>query len=153
IPMTGPGPLGKLILAKSDARHRIPRIAYIARRAPKIAAHVGSPFPNIMPAILAKAVDDGTAGGLESVTHLLIDGGHLFVGIQDSRAAPVVLQIVDAPGSIASRVLLFMPVAAFITRACIGPGRAINPELQSLAVNVVGQRFHVREFLVGLDIA
>src|SRR6185369_16526458 len=75
-----------------------------------------------------------------------------FVGVESACATPVVLQVINSPGSVGAGVLFLVTVTAFVTGAGVGTGRRINPELQTFAVNIIGQRLHVRKFLVGLDV-
>src|SRR2546423_14679116 len=118
IPVSGPRIGGKFVLSKADFRHRVPGITNISRCPPEISAYVRSPFPNLLPAVLAQAIDDGTSTSLQRLSHFLIDGLHFLVCIKIASAAPVILQIVDSPGGLTARVLLLVPITAFIT----GPG-------------------------------
>ena len=51
------------------------------------------------------------------------------------------------------RILRFVAIAAFITRARIWTRRRIDSQLQSFAVDIISQRFHVGKLLVRLDIS
>src|SRR5438445_26625 len=90
VPMTGRRERCMVVLAKSDPRHRVPSISDIARRPPKVAANVGSPFPDVQTPVLAKAVNDRTARFEECITHLLLDSGHFFVSIVTAGTVLVV---------------------------------------------------------------
>ena len=68
-----------------------------------------------------------------------------------AEAAQIVLQIINSPVGVGLRVLFFVIVAAFKSGASFWSGRRINSQLQSFAVNVIGERFHVGKFFVGLD--
>src|ERR1035441_2100554 len=70
-----------------------------------------------------------------------------------TTSAPVVFEIVDAPGRVGLGVLFFVLVAALVAGAGLGTGRGIDAEFEALAVDVGGQRLHVGEFVVGGDIA
>ena len=69
--------------------------------------------------------------------------------------APIHLDVVHSPGCIASRVLNLMLVAPRTLLASQPTGIGINAEFQSLAVDVVSQRFHSRRetLLVRDDVA
>jgi len=49
--------------------------------------------------------------------HDLIKRRHLFIGVERTRAAPVVFQIIDSPCRVSARVLLFVTIGAFVTGA------------------------------------
>ena len=152
---------GESHLVEADLGHALPGIVDVARGAPEIAAHVGAPLPHIVPAVLAKAVDDGAAGLEQCLMHFLVGLVHdlhllcLIVGrllAHDlAKTAEVILQVVDAPLRIGLGVLLFMPIAARVLSAGFGPGTGVDADLQSFGVDVVGQRLHVGKFVVGLD--
>ena len=95
----------------------------------------------------------GRPAAAKRVAHLLVDGLHVVVRVEIARAAPIVLEIVDAPGGPGAGVLLLVGVAAFVAGAGVGSGRGIDADLETLAVDVIGQRFHVGEFLIASDIA
>src|SRR6185312_3266040 len=95
----------------------------IAGGPPGISANFRSPFPGIIAAVLAQAEENRAARGLKRVTHLLINRAHIRILVDSSRAAPVVLQIVDAPLCVSLRILRFMAVTAFVSRACQRPRR------------------------------
>ena len=44
-----------------------------------------------------------------------------------------------------------MPVAADVSAAGLGARRGIDPDLESLRVDVVGQRLHVRKLAIGVE--
>ena len=48
----------------------------VAGGAPQIAADAGRPLPDRVPAVLAERVDNGAAGGLERLVHLVVGGDH-----------------------------------------------------------------------------
>ena len=58
----------------------------------------------------------------QRIAHFLINRGHLFIGVQRARAAPVVLQIVDSPCGIRARVLFFVTITAFVSGAGVRTG-------------------------------
>ena len=94
---------------------------------------------------------NGPAGAAKRLSHFAIDGLH-FVGLVDvAGAAPVVFQIVHAPGSVLAGVVVLVAVAAFVPRASLRPGRRIDAEFQALAVHIFSKRLHVGEFLVRLN--
>ena len=68
-------------------------------------------------------------------------------------AAPVVLQVIKAPLGVTPRVQFLVLVAALVAGAGLRPGRGVKADLQALAVDVIGQRLHVGELLVGKHVA
>src|SRR5262249_9469660 len=70
-----------------------------------------------------------------------------------SIRAPIVLEVINAPFGKGSRVLLFVLIAGFKSGARLGAGRGVYAELETLAVNVIGERFHVAKLLVGLNLS
>src|SRR5262249_29690760 len=100
-----------------------------------------------------EAVNNGTAGGDERVSHLLVDRLHLVILIKNARPAPVVFQVINAPCGVGAGILLFVAIAAFVSGAGVGAGRGIDSQFETLAVHIIGQRLHVGKFLVGLDVA
>src|SRR5204863_3861569 len=119
--------------------HGVPGIANIAGGAPGVAADFGPPFPNFRAAVLAKTVENRPAGFEQRVAHFLINGLHFFIGVEGAGAAPVVFEIVDAPGGESFGVLLFVAVAAFVAGAGVGTGRRVDADFQAVAVDVIGE--------------
>ena len=117
VPVPGACVWLKRILAESDARHRLPRVADVAGRAPEIPTDRRRPRPHVVPAVLTQTEYDWPSRRLQRVAHLLVDGLHLIIFIYAPRAAPVVLQVVDAPGRICTRVVCFVAIAAFVPGA------------------------------------
>ena len=115
-----------------------PSVLDVAGRAPRVAADLLAPQPRFGRAPLADAEHDRSSGGVEGRA----DIGIGCLGILRSRAAPVVLQVVDAPGSVLDRVLIFVPESAGPLRASHRPRVRINAELQSQRMNVVADRLH-----------
>ena len=68
-------------------------------------------------------------------------------------AAPVVLEIVNTPGGLGLGVLRLVAVAACIAGTGLGARAGVDAELQSLGVDVVGERLHVGELVVGVDVS
>src|SRR5579883_2226668 len=95
--MSGARVRRKLVLLEPDVRHGIPGIADVAGSPPEISTHIRSPLPHILPAVLAQAEDYGPARLAQRVTHFLINGLLFFRRIKIAGAAPVVLEIIDAP--------------------------------------------------------
>ena len=106
----------------------------------------------MLQSVLAQAIYDGPARSPQCLTHLLIRRLHVGRLHHLRGAAPVVLQIIDAPRRPRFGVLCLMRVAAFITRAGPRPRRGIDPQLQALAVDVIRECLHVRELIVGLNV-
>src|ERR1700679_376829 len=65
----------------------------------------------------------------------------------------IILEIIDAPGCIGLGILLLVTQTALEAAAGLCPGRGVETELQSLAMNIVGQRLHVGKSCVRLDVA
>ena len=130
-------------------RHRLPPSA---RR----------PLPDGVPTVLAEREDDGPAGRLQRLAHLVVGGDHeahlrgLVVGSLllhhfGDEAAQVVLQVVDAPVGIHFRVLLFVAQRARISGAGLRSRPGVDADLQPLGMNIVREGFHVRKFGVGVQ--
>src|SRR5258708_4294319 len=66
---------------------------------------------------------------------------------------PVVLQIIDSPGSPRARILFFMAVAGLETGASLAARSGINADLEAFRMHIISKRFHVRELLVGLYVS
>src|SRR5437660_8631777 len=129
----------------------LPRVADIARGAPKVSAHCFAPKPGFGGAPLANTQHNGPACGIERIANEGVSG----LCILRRGVAPVVLQIVDAPGSVLQSVLIFMSQAAWSLGASHTARVGIDPTLQSQRVNVVRQRFDSRgkAFSIGYDVA
>src|SRR5260370_40329920 len=104
-------------------------------------------------AVLAKAVQNRPSGGAQGISHLLIHGLHLFIGVNVAGAAPVILQIIDAPLRVRAGILLLVAVTSFVTGASIWSGRRVNADLETLAVHIGGTSLHIVKLLVGLNVA
>ena len=155
-----PGPAILFVprLREADARHARPRVGDVAGDAPQIAADVGAPRPHVAPSILAERKN-------EVAIELVERGAHHVVRLLESRKtvairldvgvrAPVVLDVVEAPLRPRLRVLRLVLVAPGVSLlAGPWPRRGINADLESFAVDVVGEGFHVGEFLVRRDLA
>src|SRR5262249_9577097 len=102
--------------------------------------------------ILAQAEHDGPAGRLQRVAHFFVNRLHVGGLVDFVGAAPVVLQIVDTPGAPGLRVLLFVLVAALVIGTGFGAGGRVDADLEALAVDIIGQRFHVGKLAVGLNV-
>ena len=83
--------------------------------------------------------------------HFLVNFPNLANRIDLRRAAPIVFQIVHTPFRVRLRVLLFVLIASRKARARFRSRRRVNPEFQAFAVDIIGQRFHIPEILVGLN--
>ena len=157
VPVAGRGERLVSALREADARHARPRVGDVAGRAPEIPADFSAPLPDISRAVLAQTEDDVAADLVERCAHHTIR--FLAVverGIRRDLAvrAPVVLQVVEAPLRVRLRVLFLVLVAAGVDAlARERPGRRVETDLQSLAVDVVSEPFHVRKLLVRRDLA
>ena len=70
-----------------------------------------------------------------------------------AEAAEVVFEIVEAPVRIGLGVLRFVTQAACVLGTSLRTGPGVDANLEALGVNVVGQRLHVGEFAIGVDVA
>src|ERR1700684_1263482 len=91
---------------KSDVHHRLPAVADIAGRPPRISAHLRAPLAHILPAVLAQTVNDRTPRFRQRLAHLRVNRGQRLPVVHLARAAPVVFQIVESPSPPRLRVLL-----------------------------------------------
>src|SRR5206468_3177328 len=89
---------------------------------------------------------------------LLHDGGGSF-RIRSSLlaqlfgvAAEIVFEVVDTPLGVVLGVHLFMAKTAFEACAGLCSWRGVDAELQAFAMNIVGERLHVWEFFVGMNV-
>src|SRR5207249_3390275 len=108
-------------------------------------------------AVLTQAEDDVAADLVERGAHDAVR----FLPVVERRIrrdltvrAPVVLQIVEAPLRVRLRVLFLVLIAAGVhalTRE--RPGGRIQANLQTLAVDVISEPFHVWKLLVRGDLA
>ena len=156
IPMARAGKLSETCLAETDLFHARVVVLDVAGGSPQVATDRDAPLPNRVVAILTEAVDDGAAGLTQSISHLDVGVDHHFVrglgrfrAFHDvAQAAEIVFQIIDAPCSVSLRLLLLVAVAAFEFRASFRPRCRVDADFESLTVNVIGERFHIREFFV-----
>src|SRR6202040_3052084 len=123
--------VGDRVLRLEPAGAVLPGGVDVAGRAPQV-ADVTGPQPRLVGAPLADAEDDRAAGGAQGVAHGLVRGARVL-GV---RLAPVVFQIVDAPGRVLARVLVFVAAAARPAAAGQPPGVGIDAELQAPGMDV-----------------
>ena len=109
--------------------------ADVAGRPPGM-SHVRRPFPRLGGAPLAHAEQDRTPGLAQGAAHQGIGS----FGIEVVGVAPVVFEVVHAPGGISIGILVLVAEAACIAGAGVGPGIAVDAELETARVQVVGQR-------------
>src|ERR1051326_5300986 len=121
--------------SKPDTIQRLPAVADVARRAPEVSTNLRAPLPHLVAAVLAQAVDDWAPGLQQRVTHLLVDRLHVLVFVDVAGAAPVILQVVEAPRRILLRVLLLVSEAAFVAGAGLGTRPRVDADLQPLRVH------------------
>jgi len=79
VPMSGAALLRKAALAEADRRHGIPGVADVIRRSPKISRSPPAPTSRHRRAVLAQAVHNRPAGGMQRIAHFLIGRLHLIV--------------------------------------------------------------------------
>ena len=95
-----------------------------------------------------RAVDDGAPAGEECVAHPLINRAHLLVGIDAARAAPIVLEVIDAPSCdrcCASCSSWPVAVPSYPAQVSVSGVRRTAPLPNTFRMDVVGQRLHVGE--------
>src|SRR2546429_6367510 len=119
-------PYPTLFRSESDFTHRLPGVANISRRARGVPADFRSPLPHLRAPVLAQAVQNWPADFEQCLAHNLVHRLHLLVLVKIPRPAPIVFQIVDSPLRVRLRVLFFVPVASFVSRASIRPRRRIE---------------------------
>src|ERR1019366_1111685 len=161
VPVARPRVFGQASLLADDVVNAAPIGPHVTGGAPEVAAEGGRPLPNRIPSVLAEGVDDRVVGGLKGLAHLVVGGKHEVhprglvvrgLGQHDvlAKAAKVVLEVVDAPGSVELGVLDFVVQRGWVAGAGFASGSRVDAKLEALGVNVVGQSFHVREFVVGV---
>ncbi len=109
----------------------------VAGGSPEV-ADVFGPFPWFAAAPFADAEDDGAFGGEEGVAH----GGVGFALIACGGVAPVVFEVVDAPGGEEEGVLIFVALAAGVAAAGFGAGAAVDAEFEAAGVEEIAEGFH-----------
>src|SRR5208337_3785942 len=80
-------------------------------------------------------------------------GGVLGALVDLVAAAPIVLQIVDAPFCPGFGILFFVAIGGFIAGAGSGAGAGIDAEFEALGMDVIGQGLHIGKFFVREDVA
>ena len=106
-------------------RHAIVAVVDVAGCAPQIPADLRSPVPHRVKPVLAQAEYDWPMCVQQCLVHflvgrvhhlplLLLDHWELLSRMMPPIAAQVILQIIDAPFCIGSRILLLVPIAAWI---------------------------------------
>ena len=152
VPVARAGILLAAVLVEADVGHGVPAVADVAGCPPQVAAHTGAPLADVEHSILAETVHHRPARRAQREAHLLVGRSVLFLGVHARGGAPIVLQVIDAPGGPRPGVLLLVTVAGGITRAGQAAGTGVDADFQSLGVDVAGQRLHVGELFVGQDI-
>src|SRR2546421_2795245 len=111
--------------------------------------HVLRPLPRFRRPPFAHAEYDRPSRRRQRIAHR----GVRLLSVPRIGAAPVVLQVIDAPARVLHRVLKFVPLAARPLCACQFSSIRIQSELQPFRVDVIRQRFDTgRESLrVGND--
>src|SRR5216684_1584153 len=127
-----------------------PTVGDVASGAPEV-ANVSGPEPRLVRAPLAEAENNGAARGLQSVAH----GGVGGLGVFRAGVAPIVFEVVDAPGGVLEGVLKFMAAAARTFGAGHGAGVGVDAKFQALGMDVIGESLNAggEIFGVGDDVA
>ena len=95
------------------------------------------PSPRLAVAPFAQAEKDGASGGAQGVAHFLVGSGAFRPWI----VAPVVFEIIHSPRRVGLGVLVFVAPAAGPAAASMRARIGIDAQLQSLGMDIVGQRF------------
>ena len=143
------------LLLEADAVEALPSVGDVARGTPRVGIDRFAPLPDVGHAVLAEAVED-VAGLLSQValheevgTDVAGDGLPVgLLGMLASIAAPVVLQVVDAPAVVALGVLQLVVDRTEVAAACEVAGRRVDAELESFGVEPVAEVLHAGELLV-----
>src|SRR5438046_1480925 len=120
-------------LSESDPGHALPRVGDVAGRAPGIAYDpvLRPPFPHVAPPVLTERVDDVARHLIQRRSaHLVrsLEHGELLIGLarrEHTRvAAPIVLEVVDAPARERAKILKLVLPARLesLTRRWPRPG-------------------------------
>ena len=110
-------------------------------------AHALRPRPRLRRAPLAQREDDRPAARAQRLAHLRVRVARVLA----LAAAPVVLEVVDAPRGVALRVLRLVVLRARPPGAGLRPRVGVDPELEALRVDVVGERLHPRREALRVD--
>ena len=164
IPVAGSAVFGDVCLLVGDEDHLSPGVVDVIGGTPHLAPDGGTKLPGRVEAVLAEAVEDGAAGGLEGVAHLAIGGEHEVVGGGDVavvlggelphvvlHGAEIVLEEVNAPGGVHLGVLGFMADTSLVVAAGLGAGARVDAELEAFGMDVIAEGFHVGEAVVGVE--
>ena len=112
-------------------------IPYVTRGAPEM-ADFRRPQPWLIVSPFTEAEDHGPACRVERIPH----GFVRLLCVRGTMVAPIIFQVVHAPGSIRAGILEFMPASPGETRTCLRAGTIVDPEFESLRVEIVAQSFH-----------
>ena len=142
VPMARASEFLMAVLRRKDAAQAAPVVVNIAGGAPAVTADARAPGPDIRHAVLAQAVEDIPVGGLEGLSHQAVRL-HLplqtFARSDVAIGAPVVFQVVDAPGGVGGGILTLMLPACSKIGAGFRARGGVDPDLQSFAMHIVGQ--------------
>ena len=111
----------------------------LAKMSPVVRQDWPMPFAQVhglLVAPFAQTEKDGASGGAQGVAHFLVGCGSL----QAVDVAPVVFEIIHSPRRVGLGVLHFVVPAAGPAAASVPARIRIDAELQSLGMDVVGQR-------------
>src|SRR6185503_7780064 len=152
VPAAGSGVLLAARLLKTNAGHARPVVADVARHTPEMTTDFPAPLPHLASAVLTNAEHDVARLLAEDVAHQLVRL-HAILERRHRRdlavTAPVVLQVVEAPARVGSRVLLLVLPGRAESLAGRRTRRRVQTRLEAQRVNVVDEALHVREVRVG----
>src|SRR5262249_48740235 len=145
VEMAGAGAVGHirrlsvaLSLSIPNSGQALPGIGDVAGGAPGVAADLGTPIPNVAPAVLAETEDDVAIELVQSVVHDLVrlfergNVGHLRpTAAHRVVGTPIVFQVVETPIGKALGVLLLVLPTGRAAAAGRGAGAGIDPRLQA----------------------
>src|SRR6185437_8873302 len=117
VPVTRTGESFQAILAKTDGNHAVVIVGDVASCAPQVRAHRSSPLPHHTAPMNTEY--DGPPGTHQSIMHFSERCRILLWAIDVTRAAPIVFQVIDAPGCVSFSILPLVTIAALIVVACL----------------------------------
>src|SRR5579859_5876529 len=128
-----------------------PSILDIACSPPQVSAYFLAPQPGFGGAPFADAEHNRTPRGVERGANI----GIRCPRVLSSGVAPVVLQVVHAPGGVLDCVLILVPESPRASRASFRACVRVDPELQPQRMNVVADGLHsMRKALrIGNDVS
>src|SRR5262249_54526093 len=123
---------------------------------PEIPTNTSRPLPRLAVSVIADAVNDVAVDLIQRLPHhdvRLLQHSQIKAREESFVRAVIVFEQVDAPARPHRRILLLVLVTASASAGGSGTWRRVNAKLEAARVDVVRERFHVREFLVWWQLA